>query len=215
MRTASASAPTLVRTVLLAAVLLFNVVPEGVAQAPPKHEFRGAWIATTFGLDWPPSPSATLSRQKAALRRELDSLKAVGVNAVFFQIRSEEDAFYQSDLEPWSHWLTGEQGTAADPQVKFGISPFSIRRPDHLRFTMEPTGSQTVRWWVVRYRRRAEWTIDVVPGPTRTYHLDLGASSPAPEVIAVSAVDRAGNESPAMVLRRWVAQPGRPKAPRP
>jgi len=80
---------------------------------------------------------------------------------------------------------------------------------------MEPAGPQTVRWWAVRYRRRAEWTIDIVPGPTRTYQLDLGASGPAPEVIAVSAVDRAGNESPAMVLRRWVVQPGRPAATRP
>ena len=115
MRTASASVPTAVRTACLAAVLLFGVVPEVDAQGPPKHEFRGAWIATTFGLDWPPSPSAAPARQKEALRRELDSLKAVGVNAVFFQVRSEGDAFYQSDLEPWSHWLTGEQGTAPDP----------------------------------------------------------------------------------------------------
>jgi uncharacterized lipoprotein YddW (UPF0748 family) len=100
MRTAFASSLTVVRTVFLAAVLLFGVVPEGVAQAPPKHEFRGAWIATTFGLDWPPSSSAAPAWQKEALRRELDSLKAVGVNAVFFQVRSEGDAFYESDLEP-------------------------------------------------------------------------------------------------------------------
>ena len=105
-------------------------------------------------------------------------------------------------LVPASPWLDDEP--PARPVLTLR------ERADHLRFTMEPAGPQTVRWWVVRYRRRAEWTIDIVPGPTRTYQLDLGASGPAPEIIAVSAVDRAGNESPAMVLRRWAAQPGWP-----
>jgi uncharacterized lipoprotein YddW (UPF0748 family) len=110
-------------------------------------------------------------------------------------------------LVPASPWLDAEP--PARPILTLR------ERADRLRFTMEPAGPQTVRWWAVRYRRRAEWTIDIVPGPTRTYQLDLRASGPAPEVIAVSAVDRAGNESPAMVLRRWAAQPGRPAATRP
>lgn len=84
------------------------------AQAPPKHEFRGAWIATAYNLDWPPSPTASPSAQKADLRRMLDSLKAVGINAVVFQVRSEGDAMYDSALEPWAYELTGEQGRAPD-----------------------------------------------------------------------------------------------------
>ena len=85
------------------------------AQAPPKHEFRGAWIATAYNLDWPPSPTASPSVQKADLRRMLDSLKAIGINAVMFQVRVEGDAMYDSDLEPWAYWLTGEQGKVPDP----------------------------------------------------------------------------------------------------
>ena len=30
-------------------------------------------------------------------------------NALVFQIRPEGDAFYKSDLEPWSKYLTGKQ----------------------------------------------------------------------------------------------------------
>ncbi len=110
-------------------------------------------------------------------------------------------------LVPASPWLDAEP--PARPILTLR------ERADRLRFTMEPAGPQTVRRWVVRYRHDGEWTIDVVPGPTRTYQLDLGASTPAPSIIAVSAVDRAGNEGPAIVLRRWAAQPGRPAATRP
>ncbi len=45
----------------------------------------------------------------------LDRLKDAGINAVFFQVRSECDAMYDSAIEPWSYWLTGQQGRAPDP----------------------------------------------------------------------------------------------------
>ena len=45
----------------------------------------------------------------------LDRLEAAGINAVFFQVRSEADAMYDSPLEPWSYWLTGSQGRAPNP----------------------------------------------------------------------------------------------------
>lgn len=41
----------------------------------------------------------------------LDSLEKVNLNAVFFQVRPECDALYQSAYEPWSRYLTGVQGT--------------------------------------------------------------------------------------------------------
>ena len=96
--------------VLLAILLLAVSTLPAQAQSPPKHEFRGAWIATVLNLDWPSSSTAPPSRQKEGLRELLDSLKAAGINTVLFQVRTEADALYESDLEPWSYWLTGEQG---------------------------------------------------------------------------------------------------------
>lgn len=87
----------------------------GFAQDSPKYEFRGAWIATVINLDWPTSPSSSPSLQRAQLRFLLDALQEAGINAVIFQVRSEADAMYPSDTEPWSYWLTGEQGTGPDP----------------------------------------------------------------------------------------------------
>ena len=31
-------------------------------------------------------------------------------NAIIFQIRPAADAFYPSELEPWSYWLTDQNG---------------------------------------------------------------------------------------------------------
>lgn len=105
-----------VRTLLLVSSGLFLFFATSVAAQPPlKHEFRGAWIATAYNLDWPTSRTASPSTQKTELRRMLDSLRATGINAVFFQVRSEGDAMYKSDLEPWAYWLTGAQGRAPDP----------------------------------------------------------------------------------------------------
>ena len=95
----------------LLAVTLFAILPSTQAQftEPPKHEFRAAWIATVYGLDWP-RQGAGESQQKRDLRQLLDHLQNAGVNAVMFQVRSIGDAMYDSNYEPWSHYLTGRQG---------------------------------------------------------------------------------------------------------
>lgn len=87
-----------------------------MSPANPKHEMRGAWIATVYGIDWPSrtgSGAAVVKEQQQELRRILDILKEGGLNAVFFQVRSMSDAMYASSYEPWSAYLTGTRG--ADP----------------------------------------------------------------------------------------------------
>lgn len=84
------------------------------AQSPPKREFRGAWLTTYFGIDWPNS-SQTPAQQRAALITILNHHQATGINAVFLQVRSQCDAFYPSPIEPWSQYLTGKQGRAPSP----------------------------------------------------------------------------------------------------
>lgn len=76
-----------------------------------KREFRAAWIATVTNLDWP-RQSDVPDQQKAHLINLLNSLQVAGYNAVVFQIRTECDALYDSPYEPWSYWLTGQQGRA-------------------------------------------------------------------------------------------------------
>ncbi len=80
-----------------------------------KWEMRGAWIATVINLDWPSNASLSVASQQAELTTIFNGLEDRGINAVFFQVRSEADAMYASSLEPWSRYLTGLQGRAPNP----------------------------------------------------------------------------------------------------
>ncbi|RYY62245.1 MAG: hypothetical protein EOO05_03585, partial [Chitinophagaceae bacterium] len=82
------------------------------AQAP---EFRGVWIATVDNIDWPQRGVSDPARQQEEFIRQLDLHKRNGMNAVIVQVRPSADAFYPSDFEPWSQWLTGVQGRAPFP----------------------------------------------------------------------------------------------------
>jgi len=83
-----------------------------VNERPPQlaREFRGAWIATIYNLDWPSSPGLSSGTQQAELRGILDKLAALKMNAVVFQVRAQCDASYSSPLEPWSSSFTGRMG---------------------------------------------------------------------------------------------------------
>jgi len=84
---------------------------------PPEvpREFRAAWIATVANIDWPSEPGLPVPAQKRELRRMLDEAAALNLNAVLFQVRPHADALYDSPHDPWSFYLTGEQGRAPEP----------------------------------------------------------------------------------------------------
>jgi uncharacterized lipoprotein YddW (UPF0748 family) len=95
-------------------IILFTAI---ISDAhPPKREMRATWLTTVWGLDWPgtkiPAGGGELyvNQQKQQLTRILDSLKVAGMNAVFFQVRSECDAMYPSSYEPWSAHLVASRG---------------------------------------------------------------------------------------------------------
>jgi uncharacterized lipoprotein YddW (UPF0748 family) len=79
-------------------------------QNPPKREFRGAFVATVFNIDWPSSNSLTQAAQKQEFVTLLDRHKQAGLNAIFVQIRGYCDALYPSLFEPWSEVLAGQSG---------------------------------------------------------------------------------------------------------
>lgn len=92
-------------------ILLLFLISYSLTSSAQKREFRGAWIQAVNGQFV--GLSTTAMQQK--LSRQLDILKADGVNAIIFQVRPECDAFYHSDIEPWSRYLTGRQGLAPQP----------------------------------------------------------------------------------------------------
>lgn len=90
-----------------------------------NREFRGAWVATVANINWPTRNSLSTEKQKEEAIELLDMLKDANFNAVIFQARPSADALYKSDLEPWSYFLTGQNGRAPEPfydPLEFWIS---------------------------------------------------------------------------------------------
>ncbi|MCX6151776.1 MAG: family 10 glycosylhydrolase [Ignavibacteriales bacterium] len=83
-----------------------------------KSEMRGVWVAS-LGIDWPKTQgtsSSAIQAQKNELVALFNSHKSYGMNAIFFHVRPMCDAVYNSKIEPWSAYLTGDQGVApSDP----------------------------------------------------------------------------------------------------
>ena len=81
----------------------------------PKREMRAAWIAA-IGIDWPTTKISStgnttqINQQKNLMIRMLDSIAAINMNAVYFQVRTRCDAMYNSAYEPWSSDLVSTRG---------------------------------------------------------------------------------------------------------
>lgn len=99
------------KRICLWAVLMLCLSGIMLAQHAPKREFRGAWIQCVNG-QFMGMGSHELQQ---TLILQLDSLQKAGINAIIFQVRPEADALYQSEIEPWSRYLTGIQGKAPNP----------------------------------------------------------------------------------------------------
>jgi uncharacterized lipoprotein YddW (UPF0748 family) len=95
------------RAALIFVCLLFFIDATG---QPPKHEFRGVWIATVANIDWPSKQGLSTEQQQKEFILILEMHKSNGMNAVIVQVRPAADAFYNSPYEPWSKWLTGKIG---------------------------------------------------------------------------------------------------------
>jgi uncharacterized lipoprotein YddW (UPF0748 family) len=81
----------------------------------PNYEFRGVWVASVENIDWPSKKDLTVAEQKAEFIHLLDMHQRNGMNAMIVQVRPAADAFYPSQFEPWSEYLTGKQGLPPTP----------------------------------------------------------------------------------------------------
>lgn len=124
-----------------------TVPPPSPALVAPavRREFRGVWIATVANIDWPSKPGLSTDAQKAELITLLDRAKALNLNAIVFQVRPMCDAMYASPFEPWSEFLTGQDGKAPEPFY------------DPLQFAVEEAHKRGLKLhaWFNPYRARS------------------------------------------------------------
>lgn len=123
----------------IAFLLSFSVHAYGQAAA---QEFRGVWVATVDNIDWPSKGNFDSDLQKTEFIKLLDMHQQNGMNAMIVQIRPCTDAFYPSQYEPWSAWLTGAQGQPPSPYY------------DPLQFMVEETHKRNMAFhaWINPYR---------------------------------------------------------------
>ncbi len=102
---------------LLSGCQYLKISPKKAVDSHPEiqREFRAAWVATVANINWPSEPGIPVEQQKEEAIALLDLLQATNFNAVIFQVRPQSDALYESELEPWSYYLTGEQGVPPNP----------------------------------------------------------------------------------------------------
>src|ERR671915_1964014 len=84
---------------------------------PPsvQREFRAEWVAAVSNIDWPSRPGLSSFQQRTELLALLDRAAALKLNAVILHVRPAADALYRSTYEPWSEYLTGQQGLPPEP----------------------------------------------------------------------------------------------------
>ncbi len=121
-----------------------TATPTPIPLPAVRREMRGVWIATVDNIDWPSQPGLSVAAQKAEMIDLLDRAKRLNLNAVFFQVRPAADALYESKIEPWSEFLSGEMGRAPVPFY------------DPLAFTIEAAHQRGLELhaWFNPYRAR-------------------------------------------------------------
>lgn len=90
----------------------------------PAKEMRGVWVATIFNLDYPRPKNVT--EFKSFYRNMCKRLAEHNFNAIFFQVRPSGDAFYRSQLNPWSRFLSGNEGMPLPGSKNFDPLAFMI-----------------------------------------------------------------------------------------
>ncbi|MDO4301210.1 MAG: family 10 glycosylhydrolase [Clostridia bacterium] len=138
-------------TAVLSVILIFQLVnlnkveidAETTADTPTADtRMEGIWVSTTLNLDYPSKGTTNAATLKSEADTIINNCADMGITDIFLQVRPESDAFYKSDIYPWSQRLTGAQGTA--PEGNF----------DPLEYWTEHTHNKGMKLhaWINPYR---------------------------------------------------------------
>ena len=158
------------RCILSILLVLTMVLPVAYAAPTAQDGMRGVWVATVANTDYPSRQGMTADELKSEADTILDNIAAMGLNAVFLQVRPSADALYQSDLFPASRYVSGTAGQTPDQdfdvlaywvaaaherglQLHAWINPYRITRDGEAELNALPETSPAKQHpeWVVEY----------------------------------------------------------------
>lgn len=120
------------------------------------------------------------------------SMRAFIRNSDQLMQRIDADAYGNPALVPSSTWL-GDTAPS-HPSVTSELLGSDVL------LTLGTVNNDDIWMWAIRSKYGREWRAELVPGWKNTYRMKGGDSKRPPSVIAVSAVDRLGNESVTVVI---------------
>jgi uncharacterized lipoprotein YddW (UPF0748 family) len=127
----------LVLVILIQIAIYFLVFSKRTNSNQAKsEEIRAVWIPTVYNLGWPKTSGK--ENQKKEMIENLNLLKDIGINRVYFQVRCRGDSFYESEDWPQSKWLTGELGYNAGYDPLLFMSEECKKRDIYLELWMNP-----------------------------------------------------------------------------
>ncbi|MFA6889758.1 MAG: family 10 glycosylhydrolase [Bacilli bacterium] len=85
---------------------------EKLVEIPEKfveksQETRGVWFSTVANIDF--EVMKDVESFQTYLKNVIRTVKAYHMNTIVFQVRPTNDAFYESQENPWSRFITGEE----------------------------------------------------------------------------------------------------------
>ena len=93
-------------------ILLLILINFSYAQ---QDEFRAVWVASVANISWPSKPGLSSQEQQSEAIEIIKNVKEANLNTIILQVRPQADALYESKIEPWSYFLTGESGLPPSP----------------------------------------------------------------------------------------------------
>lgn len=78
---------------------------------PEKYSdksFKALWVSNVLNIDMPTTEHIEIYKNR--IIEIFETCKKFQLNAVFFQVRTTNDAFYDSKLNPYSRYFTGKEG---------------------------------------------------------------------------------------------------------
>jgi hypothetical protein len=100
----------------------------------------------------------------------------------------------QPALVPPSRWLVGALPGKPIASVSIGVF--------RTKLSWSPAATNSIRWWLVQTKDSGEWKTELLPSTVLSKSF-----STAPDVVSVSAIDRAGNLSSPAVLQLKESSP--------
>ena len=97
-------------------VLMINLfsITTPISINASEEEVRACWVASVGNLDFPSQMGLSSDALKAEIDTIVHNCVDIGLNTIYFQVRPTGDALYQSEIFPWSIYLTGKQGVPVE-----------------------------------------------------------------------------------------------------